>query len=299
MCTSHGYVQYLSVDEEEDSGLHSKFHSDIEHVLLTDYPSESIAANSKDTQKAFDGTLGGEPGIVDQAGKISLQLTNQQRSKVQYQTATEFKEIDGEENSPRDYSNSQIDCCRQSSSPSPSLLNSLKTSKHSALCLDEVNLEEDALHSQKHNLPCKVLQNDSDVSLNMSQNMTESVELTPTLLLHTALQRKRKNSVVNWDDHITSPQKVCKDTSPCHFRSSMTGILPNTPGIKAVSSVVPADKSFFNHVKESQVTTNCNHDIKFMPSDKCGINNSSQLCGFTQRAGSFEKDNIVDSSTCR
>ena len=57
----------------------------------------------------------------------------------------------------------------------------------------------------------------------------------------TELKRKPKFQIVK-----TSPHDVD------HFKpwNSVTNILPNTPGIKAASSNVLADKSFFNHVNE-------------------------------------------------
>lgn len=156
----------------------------------------------------------------------------------------------------------------QSNSPSPSLLHA-PTSWQLEDSVQDIRAGRDFLQGAKNIVASAFPLSDTQLSLNVSQNIPESLQLPP--LPKSSPHRKRKcsatlsehfeHSVLEVNQILphmnsTSQGPSCtklshEDTPQCLIRPT-AAVLPKTPGIRAVSSAVPFDKSFFNGVKRTK-----------------------------------------------
>ena len=154
-----------------------------------------------------------------------------------------------------------------STSPSPSMLDAPRSSWD----------QKDSFHnpptkrcpSEKQRIS-NIPESDSQLSMNISQRIPDSVQLPAVLLSHNIHQGKRKHSAT-LADHVHHSCPGIKQSS-CHTVKAFEGthnsfarrnvavVLPKTPGIKAASTAVPADKSYFNGVAEYQHDRLCCND---------------------------------------
>ena len=146
-----------------------------------------------------------------------------------------------------------------SSSPSPSMLDAPRSSWHQK---DSSHNSQTGKHPNEKQRISNIPKSDSQLSMNVSQRISDSVQLPAVSLSQNSLQGKRKHSVIH-ADHVHHSCPGIKQSLPgschafegmhnCFARQNVAVVLPKTPGIKAASTAVPADKSYFNGVVEYQ-----------------------------------------------
>ena len=201
--------------------------------------------------------------------------------------------------------------CSQSSSPSPSLLcvpNTTWQLVHNKSEHTDTNTYN-SQGSKAQGVVSTVPPGDSQFSLDVSQSIPQSLELLPPSLSPTILQRKRNHCEAFPDQcepflsshshiHHNMPQPEHSKPTPPVFSStqvvhdntqqspltpSTVGLVfPKTPGIRAVSSAVVGDNTFFNGVQQdTKVPTSSHCDCTTAPFDTStiapGTSDSHQL----------------------
>jgi hypothetical protein len=155
---------------------------------------------------------------------------------------------------------------RKSSTPSPSILNASRSPWHLQHSSHNPQIGRQPSERQRtSNIP----ESDSQLSMNVSQRIPDSMQLPAVRLSLNSLERKRVTLADNLHHScpgmkqsplgISQTGIAFEGIRNCLVKQSMAVFLPKTPGIKAASTAVPADKSYFNAVAEYQHHTfRCN-----------------------------------------